>query len=157
MSWFRFDLDSEYYDRTFWDNALSAAIVAPISEVRTAPWLNWRKDIKNQYRWHTFCAKLNENAWSGSKFVWGDTHTHTLTLTHTHTICCGLQFKHSGCKSNHIANKFLVHAQVVLCFLCFVLCVLCFCIVLCIVSPHAHTCLLSICVQVYWTLPPAGN
>jgi hypothetical protein len=30
-----------------------------------------------------------------------------------------------------------------------ILCVLCFCIVLCIVSPHVHNRLFSICVQVY--------
>ena len=38
-----------------------------------------------------------------------------------------------------------------------ILCVMCFCIVLCIVSPNVYSCLSSICVDVYWSLPPGGN
>jgi hypothetical protein len=38
-----------------------------------------------------------------------------------------------------------------------ILCVLRFCIVLCTVSPHTYSCLFSICVWVYWRLPPGGN
>jgi hypothetical protein len=38
-----------------------------------------------------------------------------------------------------------------------ILYVLCFCIVLCIVSPHIYSCLLSICVQFYWPLPLGRN
>jgi hypothetical protein len=41
------------------------------------------------------------------------------------------------------------------CMFCFQFCV--FCIVLCIVSPLAHNCVFSICVQAYWPLPPGGN
>jgi hypothetical protein len=37
------------------------------------------------------------------------------------------------------------------------LCVLCFCIVLCIVSPQAYSCLFSICLQFYLPLPPSLN
>jgi hypothetical protein len=36
-------------------------------------------------------------------------------------------------------------------------CVLCFCIVLCIVSPHASSCPFCICVQVYEPFPLGGK
>ena len=38
-----------------------------------------------------------------------------------------------------------------------IMCVLCFCIVSCIVSSLLYSCLFSICVQVYWPLPPGGH
>ena len=54
------------------------------------------------------------------------------------------------------------HTVMVVCFIVLyiwpsILCVLCFCLLLCIVSPLVHSCLFSICVQIYWPLPLDGN
>jgi hypothetical protein len=42
------------------------------------------------------------------------------------------------------------------CFVCFAFYFVC-CFVLCIVSRHVYSCFISICVQVYWPLPPGAN
>jgi hypothetical protein len=48
--------------------------------------------------------------------------------------------------------------QVACFYVCFLFCVLLsFCNVLCIVSPHVHSCLFSIYEQFYRPLPPGGN
>ena len=56
---------------------------------------------------------------------------------------------------------FLIYSLYICFFVLYVLlsilCVLCFCIVLCIASPHAHSCLFSICVQIYRPLSPSGK
>ena len=38
-----------------------------------------------------------------------------------------------------------------------ILCILCFCILLCLVSPFAYSCLFPIFVQIYRPLPPGRN
>jgi hypothetical protein len=45
------------------------------------------------------------------------------------------------------------------CFVCFSFYFVCsvLCIVLCIVSPHVHSCSFTICLQVYGPLQPGGN
>ena len=63
---------------------------------------------------------------------------------------CGLQdFK------LHVGNINIASICFHVCFL--FLCTLSFCNVLCIVSPHVWSCLFSIYVHFYRSLPPGGN